>query len=191
MRAHNSSSDYLSHCMISRTDLSWRLGTPEIMSTVIIGSGIIGVSTAYFLSQSQTPTSIQLVEASPDSFASASGYAAGFLAADWFAPSLSKLGKWSFDLHKELAEENNGYEEWGYSKSTGTSLAENIEMSKNHNGADWLMEGVSRATAAENTSPSSGNAPTWLQSKGSLDVLSSGITTAQVYVVRPQTCCIV
>ena len=155
------------------------------MPTIIIGAGIIGLSTAYYLSQSDSPVEhdIHLIEASPELFASASGYAAGFLAADWFAPPLSKLGKLSFDLHKQLAEQHNGHEAWGYSQSIGTSFAETVSESKASNGTDdWLMEGVSRAVAAENTQPSTGHAPYWLRSKGHLDVLSGGDTTAQMYV---------
>jgi len=53
-------------------------------STIIIGSGIIGCSTAYYLSEAklQDAHSIHLIEASPELFASASGKAGGFLAAD-------------------------------------------------------------------------------------------------------------
>ncbi|KAL9104642.1 MAG: hypothetical protein Q9163_000446 [Psora crenata] len=149
------------------------------MPTVILGAGIIGVSTAYYLSQSANQD-IHLIEASPELFTSASGFAAGFLAADWFAPPLARLGQLSFDLHRQLAEENNGQKRWGYSASTGTSLAESRSEKENGSGTDWLTEGVSRATAAENTAPRSGNAPGWLQSKGPLDVLSSGDTTAQI-----------
>ncbi|KAK4693168.1 hypothetical protein P7C71_g4182, partial [Lecanoromycetidae sp. Uapishka_2] len=152
------------------------------MSTVIIGAGIIGTSTAYYLSQSKPSTSeIHLVEASPELFASASGYAAGFLARDWFSPSLAKLGELSFDLHKQLAEENNGYEQWGYSRSSGTSLAESIEAG---NGADWLREGASRSTAAARSSDAKGGGPTWLRRYSELDVMSDGSTTAQVDPLR-------
>ena len=144
------------------------------MATVIIGAGIIGTSTAYYLSQS-SKNEIHLVEASPQLFASASGFAAGFLARDWFSPSLAKLGELSFDLHKQLAEENNGHDRWGYSRSTGTSLAETVGK----NGADWLMEGVSRSTAAARTTNSNGNRPRWLVPGSELDVMSDGSTTAQ------------
>ena len=144
------------------------------MATVIIGAGIIGTSTAYYLSQtSKNP--IHLVEASPQLFSSASGYAAGFLARDWFSPSLSELGELSFDLHKQLAEENNGHHRWGYSRSTGTSLAETVGK----NGADWLMEGVSRSTATAKTTHGNGNRPAWLVPGSGLDVMSDGSTTAQ------------
>ena len=53
-------------------------------STVIIGAGIIGCATAYNLAHSGNtkPDTIHLVEASPELFASASGRAAGFCAAD-------------------------------------------------------------------------------------------------------------
>lgn len=144
------------------------------MATVIIGAGIIGTSTAYYLSQT-SKNAIHLVEASPQLFASASGFAAGFLARDWFSPSLSKLGELSFDLHRQLAEENNGHDRWGYSRSTGTSLAETVGK----NGADWLMEGVSRSTAAARTTNSNGNRPAWLTPGSELDVMSDGSTTAQ------------
>lgn len=152
------------------------------MSTVIIGAGIIGTSTAYYLSQSKAPTNeIHLVEASPELFASASGYAAGFLARDWFSQSLAKLGELSFDLHKQLAEENNGYERWGYSQSSGTSLAESAEAG---NGADWLREGVSRSIAAARNCDAGGDRPTWLRRQSELDVISDGSTTAQVDPLR-------
>ena len=154
------------------------------MPTVIIGAGIIGLSTANYLSESGSSAaeSVHLVEASPELFASASGFAGGFLAADWFAPPLANLGQLSFDLHKQLAERHNGHEVWGYSQSTSTSLAETNVGSNGGNGADWLTEGVSRAAAAESTDPCSGHAPKWLHSKEQLDMLSSGDSTAQMLV---------
>jgi glycine/D-amino acid oxidase-like deaminating enzyme len=56
----------------------------ETTTTVILGSGIIGLSTAYFLSQSgnTNPKRIHLLDASPELFHCASGFAGGFLAAD-------------------------------------------------------------------------------------------------------------
>lgn len=57
---------------------------PKTQSTVIIGAGIMGCATAYYLSQSPDtkPDTIHLIEASPELFASASGRAAGFVAPD-------------------------------------------------------------------------------------------------------------
>ena len=156
------------------------------MATVIIGAGIIGTSTAYYLSESSTsPSDIYLVDASPQLFASASGYAAGFLARDWFSPTLSALGALSFDLHKQLADTNNGQEKWGYSRSTAYSLEETIGEREE----DWLSEGVSRVRAANTSGPVSGNGdrPAWLTDHGKLEVISTGETTAQVYVSRLYT----
>jgi glycine/D-amino acid oxidase-like deaminating enzyme len=77
-------------------------------STVILGAGIIGVSTAYYLSQSVPGSSIHLIDTSPEFFASASGKAGGFLAADWFGPASAPLGLLSFKLHKQLSDEYDG-----------------------------------------------------------------------------------
>ena len=149
------------------------------MATVIIGAGIIGTSTAYYLSESDTsPSDIHLIESSPQLFASASGYAAGFLARDWFSPTVFALGALSFNLHKQLAEANNGGEKWGYSRSTAYSLEESI----GGQGEDWLSEGASRVRAANKSGSGNWDGPTWLTDNGSLEVISTGDTTAQVYV---------
>ena len=51
---------------------------------VILGCGIIGLCTAYFLTESGNtdPKTIHLVDSSPKLFHCASGFAAGFLSAD-------------------------------------------------------------------------------------------------------------
>ncbi|KAL8975170.1 MAG: hypothetical protein Q9197_000594 [Variospora fuerteventurae] len=149
------------------------------MAIVIIGAGIIGTSTAYYLSQSETlPTNIHLIESSPELFASASGYAAGFLARDWFPAASTPLGRLSFDLHKKLAEKHNGYKTWGYSPSTATSLAEtNLE----HGEVDWMGEGTSRAKAAKRIAENDDTRPLWLaQRHGQPDIIDKGDGTAQV-----------
>ncbi|KAL8672338.1 MAG: hypothetical protein Q9168_003191 [Polycauliona sp. 1 TL-2023] len=148
------------------------------MSIVIIGAGIIGTSTAYYLSQSQTSSSIHLIESSPELFASASGYAAGFLAHDWFAPASTSLGRLSFDLHKTLAKEHHGYERWGYSRSTATSLAETIGGGEEE---DWMGEGTSRAKAAKRIAENDNTRPVWLDPRhGKPDIIDKGDGTAQV-----------
>lgn len=154
------------------------------MSTVILGAGIIGTASAYYLSQSMNtpPSAIHLVESSPRLFASASGYAAGFLAKDWFSSSVAPLGALSFDLHKQLAEEHNGRDRWGYSRSTGTSLAD----TGGKRGEDWLREGNSRAEAAGRHDFVNGDGPAWLTGGGTgkVEVISEGDSTAQVCVLR-------
>ncbi|KAI4102493.1 MAG: hypothetical protein LQ339_004647 [Xanthoria mediterranea] len=147
------------------------------MTTVILGAGIIGTSTAYYLSQSQTP-SIHLVESSPELFASSSGYAAGFLARDWFAPASASLGRLSFDLHKKLANEHNGHEIWGYARSTATSLAETIGGGEEE---DWLGEGASRIKAAKKITENDDTRPVWLAPQyGKPDIIDKGDGTAQL-----------
>ncbi len=159
------------------------------MSTVIIGAGIIGTSTAFYLSQPPSQISarsIHLVESSPRFFASASGYAAGFLARDWYGPYVSSLGALSFDLHKQLAEEHGGKEKWGWSRSTGTSLTQGADAGKGARGDDWLREGSSRAEVAGEHDFIDGQGPAWLtvQEGGRVEVISEGDSTAQVCVPR-------
>lgn len=158
--------------------------TESSRGIVIIGAGIIGVATSYFLAElSKTSTSlIHLVEVSPELFASASGRAAGFLASDWFGPATASLGALSFKLHKELADKYDGPTHWGFSRSTGTSLTSDGRLD-GPRGDDWLRDGGSRAQVAgvsDFGSPDDG--PAWLtRRKGdSLDVISSDGTTAQV-----------
>ena len=153
------------------------------MATVIIGAGIIGSSTAYYLSQAPStsvPSSIHIVESSPELFASASGYAGGFLARDWFGPATAALGALSFDLHKQLAKDYNGSEKWGYYRSIATSL----QSVSGKRGDEWLRQGASRVEAANVRKPITENAPGWLRQKsyGTIEVISAGESTAQVFV---------
>lgn len=152
-------------------------------NTIIIGAGIIGLSTAHYLSQSPRtpPQTIHLVEAAPSLFASASGYAAGFLARDWYGPALAPLGALSFDLHKELAEKHDGRAKWGYMRSTGTSMAED-SRADGPRGEDWLREGGSRAVMAGEHEFEGGEGPAWLTRRRGdrVDVISEDGSTAQV-----------
>ncbi|TKA64264.1 hypothetical protein B0A49_05357 [Cryomyces minteri] len=159
-------------------------------NTVIVGAGIIGCSTAYYLSESPRTQaqSIHLVEASPRLFASASGYAGGFLASDWFSPSVAPLGMLSFKLHKELADKHDGRVKWGYSRSTGTSLSQESSVvgGTRQRGDDWLRHGSSRAEAAGEHEFSEGEGPAWLTKRQgtSVEVISEDETVAQVDPLR-------
>lgn len=158
--------------------------TSESQSTVIIGAGIIGCTVAYYLSRSGNtrPDTIHLVEASPELFASASGKAGGFLAADWFGPATAPLGALSFLLHKQLAEAHDGGKEWGYSQSTCTSMTEGRDSGKAR-GYDWIRQGGSRAEAAGVHEFSSDKAgPAWLTSRAGdqLEALGESGTAGQV-----------
>ncbi|KKY17482.1 putative fad dependent oxidoreductase superfamily [Phaeomoniella chlamydospora] len=156
------------------------------MATVIVGGGIIGCSTAFYLSELVSdPSSIHIVESSPTLFAGASGWAGGFLAKDWFAPSVSSLGSLSFALHKELSDKYNGVRNWGYLPSTALSLGidEDVGVGGRQRGEDWLLQGASRANAAERTDfLNPDGSPAWLtqQKGGTLEVISGKNDCAQV-----------
>lgn len=159
------------------------------MATVIIGGGIIGTAAAYYLSESShDPCSIHIIESAPRLFASASGYAGGFLARDWFSAPVASLGALSFDLHRQLAREHDGRNRWGYAPSTALSLAidEGRGVGNGAKGEDWLLEGASRAGVA-NASDDGGvlredGTPAWVtqQKGGTLETISSEDWCAQV-----------
>ncbi|KAF2241632.1 FAD dependent oxidoreductase-like protein superfamily [Trematosphaeria pertusa] len=157
-------------------------------NTVILGAGIVGLSTAYFLSQTgnTAPSSIHLVDSSPQLFQCASGLAGGFLARDWFAPSNASLGALSYRLHKELAEKHNGRTTWGYCQSTGISLSQDSEAAVGGSGEDWLQDGTSRAQATNSKRTVGSNGPVWLKQTedGNLEVISQTGTTAQIDPLR-------
>ncbi|KAH8886846.1 FAD dependent oxidoreductase [Thozetella sp. PMI_491] len=152
-------------------------------STVILGAGIIGVSTAYYLSDHQTPSSIHLVEPAPELFSSASGHAGGFLAKDWFSPASAALGALSYEEHKRLAREHGGREKWGFSFTTSISYTTAQNAGSTKKGQDWLLEGTSRAGAAPAISdPLVENAPEWLRrvSGDSVELICADDSTAQL-----------
>lgn len=155
-------------------------------NTIVIGAGIIGLSTAYFLSQSGNtkPESIHLIDSSAELFQCASGFAGGFLAANWFAPSSASLGSLSFKLHKDLADAHDGRRRWGYSQSTGISLSQDTESAVGGSGEDWLADGTSRAQATKSDKSVSGKGPVWLKAKEGLEVISQEGTVAQIDPMR-------
>lgn len=165
------------------------MATPQI---TILGTGIIGLSTAYFLSVSPTtpPFSIHLVDPSSILFASASGLAGGFLAEDWFAEECEELGRLSFRLHKQLAEENGGKEKWGYVESRGVSYsAGKEEKGRKERGEDWLRAGGSRGDIAGVSEGFSedGVGPAWLmRGEGdSMESIGKEGSLAQMYQILP------
>lgn len=97
-------------------------GTDKKKHIVIIGGGIIGVSTAYYLSKHSSfdPEThhITLFEAS--SIACGSSGKAGGLLANWAFPE--QIVPLSFDLHQELSDLYDGENNWGYRRLNIISL---------------------------------------------------------------------
>ncbi|KAK0729712.1 FAD dependent oxidoreductase [Lasiosphaeris hirsuta] len=153
-------------------------------NTVILGVGIIGVSAAYYLSDHQPPFSIHLVEPALELFSSASGYAGGFLAKDWFTSAAADLGALSYELHRKLAADHAGRETWGYTATTSVNYATASPRARGARGDDWLRTGTSRAEMAPGSSP--GSVPPWLsRTEGDcVEGISPEGMTAQVDPLR-------
>ena len=171
------------------------------MATVIVGGGIIGLSTAYYLSRTTSASkraNITVVDTAPRLLAGASGFAGGFLAPDWFSPAVAPLGQLSFDLHEKLAAEEGGRDRWSYGRSTALSLSvADLGVSKpdrrKDRTEDWLLDDSSRKEAAtvvdqnghdeepEDVLNKDGS-PRWIKSQpgGSMDPISSPGGCAQV-----------
>ncbi|KAI5290529.1 hypothetical protein KEM54_001282 [Ascosphaera aggregata] len=81
---------------------------------VIVGGGIIGCSTAYYLTRhpSYDPSLHKIVVIEATEIAAAASGKAGGLLALWAYPQC--IVPLSFRLHAELAKEHNGKERWGY-----------------------------------------------------------------------------
>ncbi|KAH0831264.1 FAD dependent oxidoreductase [Lanmaoa asiatica] len=88
----------------------------EHRKIVIIGGGIIGCTTAYYLSRhpsySPSTTSITVLEASTHGVAQGASGKAGGLVAKWAYPR--ELVNISFPEHVKLANEHNGKDRWGW-----------------------------------------------------------------------------
>ncbi|PGH17265.1 hypothetical protein AJ80_04907 [Polytolypa hystricis UAMH7299] len=98
---------------------------------VVIGGGIIGCSTAYFLtrhpSYDASRHKVTVLEASQIA-GGASGKAGGLLAL-WAYPS--SIVPLSYKLHAELAKEHGGKERWGYREvNCGQLVAEGRSMKR-------------------------------------------------------------
>ncbi|CAK7272712.1 hypothetical protein SEPCBS57363_005284 [Sporothrix epigloea] len=162
------------------------------MATVIIGAGIVGVSTAFYLAENDATTDIHLIETTNTLFASASGYAGGFLARDWHAPATASLAALSFDQHAALAAKYDGASRWSYAISTALSYSvpgtpEDDKRWQGRRGEDWLRQGTSRSTSAPvDATPlppsEKTKTPAWLLRKqgDQVVVLADDGTTAQI-----------
>lgn len=153
-------------------------------NTVIVGTGIIGLSTAYYLSQRQPGSSIHLVDASTELFSSASGYAGGFLARNWYPDTANGLAELSYEEHERLANEFDGRSKWAYFKSITVNYDPKAKR-REGDAKDWLLEGTSRAGLVETRrDPGHGEVPPWLRrvEGDAVDVVDGDGGTAIVFV---------
>lgn len=90
------------------------MSPPTSRDVVVIGGGIIGCTTAYYLTRHPSAQSarITLIEASKHGPAQGASGKAGGIVARWAYPK--ELVDVSFDEHVKLAEELNGKDRWGW-----------------------------------------------------------------------------
>ncbi|KAL6700961.1 FAD dependent oxidoreductase [Trichoderma pleuroticola] len=118
----------------------------EKRNIVIVGGGIIGCTTAYYLTRhpkfNPALHTITLLEAAPSVATGASGKAGGLLGLWAYPASLVPL---SYGLHAELAAEHDGASRWGYRKLkcgsieavvTKKKLGE-LQKSAGEHGKEW------------------------------------------------------
>lgn len=83
--------------------------------TVIIGGGVIGLATAYFLALSlKSGDSITIIDQAPLLDLRDSGDVTGIVSGQTLPLELADFEEWSFDLHREFAARYNGHERWSF-----------------------------------------------------------------------------
>ncbi|KAJ3241816.1 hypothetical protein HDU81_010460 [Chytriomyces hyalinus] len=104
---------------------------------LILGAGISGVCTAFYLSQLAPDSEIVIVDSEGCVAGCASGKAGGFLARDW---PRSQLSRKSFDLHAELASSLDGPTKWLYRRvdTYSASLAADKSEKSRSDTLDWI-----------------------------------------------------
>ena len=105
-----------------------------IKRTVIIGGGIHGISTAYYLAQKGEKV---LIIESEKIAAAASSKAGGFLAREWGSGPTISLHQQSFDLHEELAHHLN-INSFRRIPTLSVSPSSSRKSNTNSNDASWL-----------------------------------------------------
>ncbi|OAA75822.1 FAD dependent oxidoreductase [Akanthomyces lecanii RCEF 1005] len=138
---------------------------------IILGGGILGLSTAYFISLNpQADKQITVIDSASCLFHDASGAATVILANNWFEEPLQTLAQYSWNLHREFATEHDGRAKWDY------PLAQNV-LSRTFSDVSATIESVTNTRNV--TEPE--NAPKWLnvQNGMAIDIVSNFQQTSQ------------
>jgi hypothetical protein len=86
-------------------------GKEGVKTTVIIGGGVIGLSTAYWLSRMKASKRERIIvlEALDQCFLDASGHNSGLISSHWFSGELRKLADHSFDIYQNVARTEHNF----------------------------------------------------------------------------------
>ncbi|GJN87711.1 hypothetical protein Rhopal_000666-T1 [Rhodotorula paludigena] len=98
----------------------------DALEVVILGSGIVGLCTAFYTLRLSPSARVTLVENSPahQIAGGASSYSGGFIACGpaWHEAPSQALARLSWRLHVELAREFGGLERWGWRECGAVGL---------------------------------------------------------------------
>lgn len=124
---------------------------PPPVDVVIVGGGIVGITTAYYLLSnfcSPHPTQVTLVEA-VDVAHAASGRAMGMIGRDWQASSTRQLAELSWQCYEELAAKFGDREAWDWmeSEALGVEVVSGAQLSRYRS----LPKGDSRGAGFDQT----------------------------------------
>ena len=134
--------------------------TNDSRHIAIIGGGIIGSSSLYYLVKDGLPsnTHITLIEEAPTVAPAASGKSGGFLALDWHGADTASLARLSFDLHYQLAQSDGGEKKWGYRNVDTLSIG--FDDSKTRNKCPGAIKGWIDGKHISSSSNMGGNGTT-------------------------------
>lgn len=96
-----------------------QLPIPKFKTTIIVGAGASGLSTAYNLakrwqedqSQDRRGDRIIVIDVLEHTFAAASLYNSGILSYQWFSGDLQELARYSYAWYEDIAEQDENFRE--------------------------------------------------------------------------------
>jgi glycine/D-amino acid oxidase-like deaminating enzyme len=94
--------------------------------TVIVGAGVIGLSTALHLAKESQAMKVIVVDAAPEVFAQTSRTNTGTLSFHWFEDDLRRLGEYSYGLWEELSKDQTFKKECGFRDHSVFNISQGI-----------------------------------------------------------------